>query len=84
MPWYAREQRPGPLGAGLVQIRVADAAVGDGDLDVIGAGCAAGDIDGFKGAIARVGAVGFDGEGHGWCILGWGVATILTRPDCAD
>jgi len=30
MPWYAREQRPGPLGAGLVYVRMANPAVRDG------------------------------------------------------
>jgi len=53
-------ERAVPLGAHLVQIRVAHAAVGDVDLHVVRARRAPGDLHRLEGQVARMGAIGFD------------------------
>src|SRR5690606_11574015 len=59
VPGHAGEQGAGPLGAHLVQVRVADAAVGDSDAHVLRPGGAAGDPDRLQRTVAGVGAPGF-------------------------
>lgn len=51
-----------PLRADLMDVGVADAAVGDIDLHVVRAGCAPEYCHGLKGLIAGVGAIGMDGH----------------------
>ena len=48
-----------PFGPHLVQVGVADATVGDVDLDVMDAGGAAGDLERFERFVGGVGAIGF-------------------------
>jgi hypothetical protein len=62
MARHAGELGAGPFGAHGVQVRVAYAAEGDVDLDVVRARCAAGDVERFEGLVGSVGAVGFDGH----------------------
>jgi hypothetical protein len=45
-----------------VEVGVAHAAEGDVDLHVVRARRAAGDVHGFEGQVAGVGAIGFDGH----------------------
>ncbi|MNE19075.1 hypothetical protein D3C80_1121430 [compost metagenome] len=49
-----------PFGAHLVQIRVADTAIGDLDLYIFRPELAASDAQGFKGFVARMGAISED------------------------
>lgn len=49
-----------PLGAHLVQVRVANAAEGDIDLHVMGAGGTTGNLQWFQRLVARMGAIGVD------------------------
>src|SRR5690606_38846540 len=56
VPGHAGKQGAGPLGAHLVQVRVADAAVGDLDADVPRPGRATGDLDRLQRPVAGVGA----------------------------
>jgi len=53
----------GPFAAHRVQIRMADAAIGDLDLDVMVAGLATEDVERLERLVSSVGAVGFDGHG---------------------
>ena len=58
VPRHARIQGAGPLGAHRVQIRMADAAIGDFDLHVARTGLAALDVDRLKRLVGRMGAIG--------------------------
>ncbi|HEX2249531.1 MAG TPA: hypothetical protein VHH32_04235 [Gemmatimonadales bacterium] len=49
-----------PFRADLVEVRVADATIGNVDLHVVRAGLTARDVDGLERLISRVGAVGLD------------------------
>ncbi|MNF82004.1 hypothetical protein D3C84_642970 [compost metagenome] len=55
---HARELGTRPLGTHLVQVRMADTTESDIDLDVVGAWRATSDLQGFKGLVTRVGAIG--------------------------
>lgn len=61
---HARELCACPLGAHLMQIRMADATEGDINLDVMGRGCTAVDLHGLKGFVASVGTVGLYKHGN--------------------
>ena len=63
MPRHAREQCACPFGPHLVQVGMADAAKGNVDLHVVRTGCAAGDLQGFEGLVARMGTVSVNGHG---------------------
>ena len=56
---HAGVKRARPFGTDLVQVRVADAAIGDIDLDVARAWLAPGYVDRFQRLIAGAGAIGF-------------------------
>jgi hypothetical protein len=62
MPRYARIKRSCPFGADLIQVGMADASIGDGDLDVMRPYRPAFDVDGFDWFVGGVGAIGFDGH----------------------
>src|SRR5690606_35431626 len=61
---HAREDRPGPFGPHLVQVGMADAAIGDLDPHVFRAGLAPGDVERHQRLVAGMGAVGLDGHGR--------------------
>jgi len=81
-----------PFGTDLVQVRMADAAIGDIDCDIMRTDGAAFDVEGFERLVGGVGAIGFGGHGdvpllevrgvQGICpsaaILGW--ARAVGRP----
>jgi hypothetical protein len=54
--------RPAPFGADGVEVRMADAAPGDVDLDVLRAGRAAVDVHRLERLVGGVRAIGFDGH----------------------
>ncbi|GID07460.1 hypothetical protein TMM008_46620 [Pseudomonas sp. 008] len=62
--FLARKLRACPLGAHLVQVRMADAAKGDIDLNVMGGGCTANDLQRFKGLVARMSTIGLYKHGR--------------------
>lgn len=59
VPGHAGVQRVGPLVAGLVQVGMADAAVGDVDLDVVRPRLAANNVERRQRRVSGVGAIGF-------------------------
>jgi len=61
---YARKLRACPLGAHLVQIRVADTTEGDIDLNIMGCRFAAVDLQQLKGFVASVSAIGLYKHGR--------------------
>src|SRR5690606_24314072 len=65
VPGHARVLGARPLRTHLVDVRMAQAAVGDVDPHVAGADLAAGDVHGFEGQVAGAGAVGSGGHGGG-------------------
>jgi len=58
VPRYAGKLRARPLGAHLMQVRMADAAEGDIDLNVMCGGEAAFDLQRLKGFVARMSTIG--------------------------
>ena len=52
-----------PFGTDLVQVRMADAAIGDIDRDIMRTDGAAFDVEGFERLVGGVGAIGFGGHG---------------------
>lgn len=59
---HAGVEGAGPFAAHRVQVGVADAAIGDLDLDVVLAGRATDDVEGHERLVGGVGAIGFDGH----------------------
>jgi hypothetical protein len=64
VPRYTRKLRACPLGSHLVQIRMADAAEGDIDLNIMGCRLAAIDLHRLKGFVASVSAIGLYKHGR--------------------
>src|SRR3546814_7287677 len=62
MAGNARVMRAAPFAADLMKVRMADAAIGDLDDDVVRAGLAAGDRQRLERTIGGVGAIGFGGH----------------------
>src|SRR3546814_17347853 len=62
MAGNARVMRAAPFAADLMKVRMADAAIGDLDDDVVRAGLAAGDRQRLERTIGGVGATGFGGH----------------------
>src|SRR3546814_8531546 len=62
VPRHAGVLRAAPLRTHRMQVRMADPAIGDLDLDVARPGSTAGDVHGFQRFVGGVGAVGFDGH----------------------
>jgi hypothetical protein len=78
MAGNAREPCARPFRAHLVQVGMANAAVGDLDLDVVRARRAAGNPHGFQGFVARMGTVGRDIVHEKSSIRKWMVEKIMT------
>ena len=60
MAWYTGKLRALPLGTHLVQVRVANTAEGNVDLHIVGARCAASDLQRFEEFVAGIGAISVD------------------------
>ena len=81
VPRYTRKLRACPLGAHLVQIRMADATEGDIDLNIMGCRRAAIDLHRLKGFVASVSAIGLYKHGRdlkgfvGWTFSRWAKAS---------
>ena len=58
--WYTGKLRALPLGAHLVQVRVANTAEGNVDLHIVGARSTASDLQRFEGFVAGIGAISVD------------------------
>lgn len=63
MPRHARIERSAPFAAHLMQVGMANAAIGDGDGDIVRAGRAAFDVHGFNGLVGGICAKGLGQHG---------------------
>src|SRR5690606_6267013 len=67
VPGHAGKHGAGPFSAHLVQVRMADAAIGDVYPDVMRTGVASMDVQRNQRLVAGVGAVGLDRHGGAPC-----------------
>jgi hypothetical protein len=78
---HARIKRARPLGAHRVRVGMADAAIGDVDLNVVVSLGAPGNVHGFKRLVGGMGAICFYSHGSSFRCLRWsGRRVYLGRP----